>query len=302
MFRQHAATKIQNNFRTYLAQKKYQVQELSPNAQTNYPTHIVGNDPVMTDDIFSYKSKKDEKIALIATGGMRALMVACQLNNSNETPKIILIDNSKIVCTFWRELRKFSEENKNEDSFLSTLPSFLKKHEILYEYQFEKHHAALPDIQEVLGTKLHNQNSYRFFSKIINEFGYKLMRSIILHTTVIAQTWVDPIIFSKIKNILSLHNINNIYMYPSNIAFYVKNEDRMKVLKNIDNMRPTLSIQTDLNPTLSMPGTIFFIQKNHAESVYQEFFLKTDHQELMMKMMLGLIDSEMTSKKVVHIT
>jgi CheY-like chemotaxis protein len=72
----------------------------------DYPAFVVGNDPVMPKELDTFHEAK-EQIALIATSGLRAISLACKLGNKENTPKIILVDNSMQVIEFWREMKKF---------------------------------------------------------------------------------------------------------------------------------------------------------------------------------------------------
>src|SRR3990167_7297769 len=100
------AITIQKHIRGFLARKKYALHPLQEAQKKDYPVFVVGNDPVMPDELAQYQEPHNQ-IALIATSGMRVVSIACQLSNARQAPKIILVDNSKQVCEFLRKIRYF---------------------------------------------------------------------------------------------------------------------------------------------------------------------------------------------------
>jgi L-rhamnose isomerase len=67
-----AATLIQKKVRGFLNYKKYGIKHLDPNSLTKHPTFVVGNDPGFPKSINKFH-ESDEKIAVIATSGLRAV-------------------------------------------------------------------------------------------------------------------------------------------------------------------------------------------------------------------------------------
>lgn len=88
------------------------------------------------------------------------------------------------------------------------------------------------------------------------------MRSIIIHTSFISQSWADESTFTKVKNILDFLKIENVYTYPSNIAGFLENDKLCdQVLNNIKKINPKLAIHTNYCPG-SEPTKVIF-SKNH---------------------------------------
>ncbi len=195
----------------------------------------------------------NDKIALIATSGFRAISLACQLGNTRNTPKIILIDNSKNVYKFWYAFREFTRNHPSKELFFENLPSFLKSNTHLCRQ------INLSDIYNVgLRTVQYpNQDITAYFNEMIKEYSYEHVRNIINHTTLIKQSWFDTATLAKIKNILNYLNINKIYVYPSNILSMTWNPlDRYLLLDNIKELSPVLSIHTDFCDVHEMPEKV----------------------------------------------
>ena len=95
---------------------------------------------------------------------------------------------------------------------------------------------------------------------MFNKYGYGYVKAVILHTTVIKQSWSDTDTFRKIKNISSYLGINKIFMYPSNIVACVRDEEiQNQVLHNIELVSPVLSIHTDACKQHHCPERVLLI-------------------------------------------
>ncbi|CDZ77359.1 hypothetical protein BN59_01642 [Legionella massiliensis] len=255
-----------------------ELEELEESKQSDYPTYIVGNDPVITG-LDNYKS--DKKMGLIATGGLRSILFALQLNNSNETPQIILIDNSKSVCKFWRELKKFVELKETEDSFLSSLPQFFQDNASLCYNHIEKEGVSYQSeiFDSTTETLRHNQNPQKFLEAIISEFGYESFRSTLIEAKVINQSWTNRNTFVQVMKVLQQSGIENTYMYPSNIFAYMQfdaetSDDAPKVLENIALVNPKLCIHTDLHSIFRTSAKAYLVEAHNPEEVKELLAIK----------------------------
>lgn len=266
-----AAITIQKNMRGFLAKKKYGIKPLKERELENYLVFPVGNDPKMPPSLDKY-NEPNEEIGFIGTSGMRSLSLACKLGNPKHPPKIIIVDNSKEVYEFWDAMRKFVKEDKKAgtaDLFLANLPRFLILHRNLYRH--------IPDdafAQDVApGVTYLNQNIATYFKALINKHGYGYVRSVILHTSLIKQSWAEPTVFVKLKNILRHQGINKIYMYPSNIVACIDDPKiRAQVLDNILKTNPLLSIHTDLCGIHGHPEKVFLFENNDPKQVSHTLF------------------------------
>ena len=271
MLRQENIVHIQSLIRGKLTRKSYRINPLSYDKCEFEHTFVVGNDPIMELDVEKY-SEITDKIAIVATSGLRVVSLACQLGNKEQLPKIILIDNSYCVVLFWKKLRELMRnDNKaaNAELLKIHLPDFLNKHKNLYEdtsmYDFSNGH--------VNGIKYPAQYIPEFFDELIATHGYDYVRNVILHASVFMQDWADNNTFVKIKNILNLLGINRIYAYPSNIVHCNRTRDlEDQILENIASLFPTLAIHTDYCSTHLLPERIFYIEDQTPSKVSSTLF------------------------------
>lgn len=261
----------------YLTRKKYHISQLKKGNQ--YRTFVVGNCPVINKSELDKHKVRSGRIALIGLSGMRSVLLACQLGNKDNIPKIIIVDNAEQVVAFWRAIRNFIKENENARRFLENLPDFLLKNQKLYKNIFQ--------CGQVPGVAYPEQNIPWFFHNLFKDYGYDYVRKIIMGTTVLLQSWTDKATFIKLKNILNHHGIENIFMYPSNVIGYATvyspapKIDIYKILSNIQHINPKLTIYTDLSPVYRKPVTIFFARDNNPECVKQIIFPGTPPLSLM---------------------
>lgn len=259
---------IQKSIRGFLDRRKYRIQELQNYQLESYKTFVVGNDPYMPNELNNYHND-NEKISLVATSGMRAVSLACKLGNQANTPKIILIDNSSQVCEFWQLLRDFIEDDTKAGTarlFMNNLVHFLKQHEDLYRQIPATAYKRNGDVKYL------NQDIRVYFYSLIKKYNYKYVRDVIKHTSIIKQSWADPQVFVKVKNILSYLGINQIYMYPSNIVSCIDDKyTRNQILKNIEKMTPTLAIHTN-DGEFGYPDKVFLLKNNNAHAAKQVLF------------------------------
>jgi Ankyrin repeats (3 copies)/IQ calmodulin-binding motif len=259
----------QKRIRGLLARKKFRIERMQK--PESYLTFVIGNDPIMPAELGNY-SEPDKKIALIATSGMRAVSIACELGNSKHIPKIFIIDNSSDVYQFWRTMQLFAADDLQsgrEDLFKKNLPEFLFKNKSLFRYfspnQFEIH--CTKDV------KYPNQDILAYFNELFNSYGFDYVRNIILHASVFEQSWADNLVFEKLKNILNYLEIEKIYMYASNIVSCIQNpDDKLQVLKNIESLSPVMSIHTNKCRKHKLSENVILATHQSATSLHMMFF------------------------------
>lgn len=264
-----AATLIQTNMRRVLAQKKYAIKHLERNKMNNYGTFVVGNDPLMPKELNNYH-EPDKKIAFIATSGLRALSLACKIGNAKNIPKIMLIDNSQQVCDFWVAFRAFLSDDAKAGTaelLYKNLPEFLCKHKHLYRALTALTYAN----DEGDGRKYLNQDINIYLKAVIGKYGFDFVRAVVRHASIIRQSWAHTDTFVKVKNILALHGIERVYIYPSNIIACVDSKcDKDAILSNIESLSPVLAIHTDLGPSKNghgLPQNVHLLENNQPSNV-----------------------------------
>jgi hypothetical protein len=266
--------KIQSAIRGFQVRERYQINALPDNEREDYPAFVIGNDPKMPPELDHYIEPED-KIALVATSGFRAISLACKLGNPNQIPKILLVDNSRQVIALWRAMRDFVRNDSKADIgplFLYYLEKFLSEHQRLYR--------NLPaDILKKHCTEqvsYLSQDIFGYFKTLINKYDYQYVRKVIMHTSLIEQSWADSDTFNKIGNILSYLNIDKIIMYPSNIVACIDDQETQeKVLNNIEALSPMLSIHTDCCDMHGHPERVMLITNQNPSHVQSELFQST---------------------------
>lgn len=265
LLREPAAITIQKNIRGFFARKAYAIRHLTNTEAKNSKVYTYGNDPVIKG-LAPYKSS-NEKIAVIGTSGLRVLAIACRLGSKQQKPKIIIIDNSLQVYAFWRAIRDFAQNDNltgSHDAFFNNLDSFLEK-----------------DIYPLCKSK---QDIPGLFKELFQTYGYHYVRDCIRHISLIKQSWGDADTFVKVKNILNYNGIDRVCMYPSNIAAY-DYKIINRVLSNIANTKPFLSIHTDLCYRHGEPENVYLVENQDPSQVKKMLFSKT-HKTYMNEIVL----------------
>ena len=191
---------------------------------------------------------------------MRSLALAGQLyqppTRGTFIPKIVIIDNSMLVCNFWRLIRHFAETYRDRDSFLINLPSLLSNNALL-------HNTSMSEFNQVM-------NVVQYFDKLFIKHGFALVRSMIMSTCVLAQSWGDRRTFVVLKNLFSQQPVSHIFMYPSNIVAYCYDSSATQdaVLQNIALVAPKLSVHTDL--IQGRPENVYLITDHTPAKVKQQ--------------------------------
>jgi len=306
-----AATRIQTLFRGHITRSLYALNQLPSNKQLNFRTLIVGNDPII-NGLEKYKVI-DAPIALIATSGLRSVLLACELGNNHYIPKLIIIDNSKQVHTFWDRIKKVFETSINQELFLTNVETFLK--------ELENSEITKPDDDEKFNlyylSKYPSQDSTVFLHNLFLDYTYDYVKKIITSTTFISQSWVDTDTFRKLKNILKYLNIKNVFAYPSNIvttpipccqSCYNKQTDI--ILSNIAMMQPRLTIHTNCITTQPRPTEVYLLENTDKNDIFPILFSlgMKDPQEVLKneikrKLLLMFAEHNITStliNEIVH--
>lgn len=261
---------IQSAIRGFLVRRQYQINHLADHQLENYRAFVVGNDPKMPAALDRFHESKD-KIALIGTSGMRAVSLACKLGNATKIPKIIIVDNSKQVQAFWLAMRDFASDDtraRTKELFENNINQFLSDHGPLIR--------PIPDNafeNESNGVKYLHQGNKKYFSLLFEKYGYDYVRRVIMHTSLIKQSWADKDTFVKLKNILAHLNINKIYLYPSNIVACIDDQaEQNDILNNIQLMSPVLAIHTDRCAVHKLPERVLLTVDQAPSKVLQTLF------------------------------
>jgi len=248
----------------------YYIPKISNLDKTLYRFMPVGNDPVINiPEIYRHS---DKKIALIASSGLRSVEIACQLGNKNYVPKIFIIDNSVVVYKFWSKFKEFMWDESETAT------------QELFEQNFmpDDQVSDLPLTIEINGVIYPNQNIKLWLLNLFDRFSYDYVKKVICHTSLLLQKWEDPIVFERIKNILAFHEIDKVFLYPTNIIDFIGDHsashpsltvEQYAILKNISTMNPELTILTDLcwknePPVWDGCGYLFGGWSTHPENVH----------------------------------
>ncbi len=260
-----AILKTQSIFRGASVRKKYKIENLSDEKKTDYDAFFVGNDLVI-DDLKHYQQKEPSRFALIGTSVLGSVRNALSLlahqsyndeKKANQNiPKLIIIDNSRKVEQLWRNLQKFATEHPDPKKFLENLADFLSKNSKLYRNCDGYTFSSLAEY--------HTQNIPAYFAELFKTYG-SIVLKVISSATFICQRWEDEKTFEKLKNVLTYLGIEEIYVYPSNIASSASSENIDVILNNIFKLRPKLSIHTGSPSLNGCPQRFFLLTENNPQ-------------------------------------
>lgn len=228
-----AASLIWASYSYFSTQKKYTLFRLRVSQQHYYKAFVVGNDPLIQ---IPQQHRSNNNFALIATSCLRALMIASELSDGPLIPKIFLVDNSYQVASFWKKLRVIAEDSSDKASFIEKLALFTSENSFLFSK-----------------TKMSPQeDAYVFFKNLFLEKDYIFVRRLIRKTSLVIQDWAHKPTFEKIKNICSYLEIDDIYVYSSNIIAFLQcnefNEKAAIIEDNIALLKPKFHISTNCEP------------------------------------------------------
>lgn len=236
-------TRIQSIIRGKLHRKELGISYARDIDRTYESAWLVGNDPKIKG-LSSYAAPSG-KIALVGTSCLRSLGILCELANPEHIPKLIIVDISNKVISFWRQLRTLAETLEPQN-FQASFESFLQDNEHLYRHMPE---ISNPTVQ------YENQDPMAYMNSLIAQYGLDYVLSIIKDMVIIGQSWSESSLFVALRNILKLHGIEKTYTYPSNIEACVDVATRARVATSIKMFKPCLSIATNLSSGL--PTEVF---------------------------------------------
>ncbi len=265
-----AAVKIQQAYRRHTNQKKFGFKQLNFNLtrftgewarnsqKFNFTIFATGNDPELTN-LASHRAPNNGQIAIVGTSGLRILSIACELNMNARIPKVIIIDNEKDVYLFWNSIRYLAAISTSDIAFLKNIQEHFKND--------KKIHVGSTKIKS---NQIDNGNPKIFLEKLINKFSFNYVKSIILATAVIKQSWADAKTVTSIGNILKHEGIEIVYAYLSNIISCVSSANRTTILENIARLNPVMAIHTDLCPTHHVPKKVYYVTDHRPGAVMQQ--------------------------------
>ena len=254
--KENAVVLLQSYFRGRIARKSYAFRQLDELSLPYYDAFLVGNDPkILGLEPFVSVNKR---IVLVGTSTLRSLDILGKVNRGQKIPKLIIVDNSRQVIRFWRELRKLIENSHFSDkkSFMSHFKNFIYDSRLLSR-DLRDHHYDRYNNESVV---YENQNPVLFMNNLIDNYGFNYMLAIIKNMTIIGQSWADNNLFKVLKNIFVLNEVDKIYAYPSNIEACISRKssiDHKAFLKSLEILSPDLVVSTDLCPHHFIPENIF---------------------------------------------
>lgn len=263
--------------------RQYRFIELTDEKLTQERAFLIGNDPVISG-LAEFKSK--ERIALVATSGVRALSIALQLNDETSIPQIFLIDNSLYVHQIWKNLKQLFIDSSSEREFLEKFDDFfeLNKDSLHREEYQIGNYARLYKYKKAQ----YEESAHRFFSKIFDNYSYGRVKEVVKNIILIRQSFEDPRIFSTIKFRCEWMKIKSIYVYSSNIIPYVKEyEGASQIARNILSLKPTLSIHSNMCAYHAFPEKIFFFSR--AQLCSSDAMLSMSNQCALFRVQPGLL-------------
>lgn len=289
---QKAATTIQRIWRGHQARKKFGVKQLAKHQQMTGQTYVVGNDPKIKG--LAPHAIHEGKIALIGTSGLRALALALELNQSAQTPKIIIVDLAQEVVLFWKGLREVVASSREPGEFMAKFIHFLSSNKQLYR--------DIPNDALTMGNRdgleYEKQDPMLYMQALTARYSAERVMKTIKHVSIIAQTWTDPMIFTKLRNICQLNGVSKIVAYPSNIAHCVLPSDRDNVFASLEHLSADLSIVTDVCLFHGVPERVVLSEAKTAKEIKDLVFPPASRAaapmgampSLEMLMMLGTSD------------
>lgn len=268
--KQHqAATLIQSFFKMTQIRRQFTTAHLEPRQLKSYALYALGNDPEFIN-IVDYQMSG--KTALIGTSGLRTLKLACQLAPEDSHTKIFLLDYAVQAFMFWQALKQVMEKYDTEQDFLSGFLNFLSRYSVLIRHDEDRVYES--------DEEFFWQNMDGFFVELFEQYGFEKVRKTILHSTVIGNSWTDPIVFRKLKNICSYLEIENIVTYVSNIIDCERLFDQNRahaVMENLAFLNPCLSLHTIDNRYIRLgvePRDCKYIRDHSLENLENELSIK----------------------------
>lgn len=246
-----AAITLQAFFRGHSTRKKFVI--IATKAPTKYGAFLTSNDPKIDDKELEKYKAKEGPVALVGTSCLRSVELICRLGvkskiTSDEkthltksafvpTPKLFIVDNSEKVQLFWKKFKKFSNKHNSRELFIQHLLSFFE--------------GILSEVTEIelcgpYAPMLVPKLSCELIKKMIDDYGFDYLRSIIINTTFVLKSWEDESTFYKLRNLFDIPpRTDNVYVYCSDISF-MPDVDGNKILQSAHILKPKVSIHSDL--------------------------------------------------------
>jgi hypothetical protein len=251
--------------------RAFGIEELSYDELHHRKAFIVGNDPFMGPKLDKYVEPR-QKIALIATSGMRAISLACKLGNPQQVPHIYLVDYSNNVYLFWLALRDFFERHDNAASFMEHFSDFLSRNGHIISTPTNENYAEGRALNKV---KFLNQNPRVFIDGLIKKYPYDYVRDVVLHATVIRQDWRNIEFFCNLNRYIRAEGIEKTYIYASNIVACMAPEEwKNQALEGIQCTNPVVAIHTSYSHKYQCPKYVYILEDSEPEAVKRAIFPK----------------------------
>lgn len=260
-----AATKIQALTRGFFSRNEFKLSSIPSTHRLLSPLFIKGNDPEI-NKLPRYLS--DKKIIIIGTSGLRIVELACKLGG--KLPKIVLVDNSRNVIEFWHALKDVAITSLHKKEFINNL--------------FPEDDLSPKPVDACWKV-------CSYLLELFDSFGFDRVKKIIAHATILPQKWEDKKTFKSLRCVITLHQYDGVYVYPSNISAFLwacNQENKTKqVLNNIELLNPDLAIHTNLG-FRGIPDKVVYIPKgqHRSEDVLERLRLKSFNLTLFMRVSL----------------
>lgn len=245
-----AANDIKRMFKGYKTRQKYVPVPLLKEQLTDYKIFVESNEPDLDKDKIP-QLKSNDKVLIVGTSGLNSVEIACMTNTKH--PKILLIDNSQYVVQYWKDLQKIIGAANSVEQFKNLLRKYYKTHA-----HFSASDCGFQEDWEYIEFLI---DGYQYNGN----YGFEKIKSIILHASIIQQSWGDEATMQKIINLKHYHGYDYVIAYPSNIAPYLgflgKPEEAQKVRNNVSKLNADLIIESNLDPIHRYPTEIFYLNR-----------------------------------------
>lgn len=244
----------QSRIRGARARKAYAIKQLNNSSLAVHSLMPKGNDPAnLIAKCAGIKVKGS--MALIATSGLRCVELACHLASASRcTPKLYIVDNSRMVVEFWQQIKTVFELMAHPGQ----LPEFLEKHVYRLPFYIKAARGGRFD------SDLPKNSAIEVNSLLVDlfeRFGFERVRAVINSAVIIRGDWTDNALFHKIRNICRAIGVESIYAYPSNIPSCLKALGRpgkaLASLCSLSLLKPTAAIITDYDSLQGRPGDTY---------------------------------------------
>lgn len=249
---------------------RHGIEHLDPSLMKCYPAFAVGTDPHLGIALDPFH-EPNAPIGLVATSGLRAISLACQLGNPQNLPQIVLIDFSIHVFIFWEEIKTLFQNHQDSKDFLHDLPDWIAMNKHLYidmPDDFKTHKRITNPEVEFL-----NQNIGAYFQALLDKYPYEYVRAVVINTINIIQVWENTDLFVKVKAMLAEQGISKIFVYASNIVACNPVKE-LVILNNIHSLSPVLAIHSSRSAKYQVPKYAYLVTDSEPSAVIKQIFPK----------------------------